>query len=194
MNQSELLTLAGEIATALGPGWAAQPDVDACGGMGIHLVGDVTLALREDHQARGRLKVGLAIGPDLWRWAGGVRRSTPTDIGVGTDRSAVTIAREITRRLLPSARAAQTAMVACRDEHERRDTVKWEAVGRIAEALGVKAPERKQSYDTSISLWGNGLHLRTEVTADDATLTLAVPHPLAVEICRLVRQRMEAGT
>ncbi len=183
-KDSALHALATEVASTLG--YTVDNDSTFDGYRGIYLDGPdgERLFFAPDWRNEKRLEVS-GVYP---REANNVIRVAHLNIGVGRDRGAAVIAREVTRRLLPTYTAELTRVREAVAAHGAAAAKRREAAVRIQEAFPAgQASWREDEVSvrtTNTGGWGN---IRVNHAADTVSLDLHnVPTDLAVKIGELM--------
>lgn len=154
MGKAVLAGLAAQVAASLGDGWSPEINDEAGEHWGTFLIGPPVNGLparvlfSEPWNAKGRLTLSGCYPHSVHGWP---REVTQWEITVNPSRGAVTIGKEITRRLLPgylgSLRVvAETITARTGAACARRDTA-----ARLAVVLGVQLPPESER-DTSVRL------------------------------------------
>jgi hypothetical protein len=194
--ETDLRMLAAEVAKSLGDGWGLEPKES---------FGDVMLAgpdggalyLYEPQRKYGYVAVSpLYPHPTAYRFRPG---ETGLEINVRADRGAETIAREVTRRLLPTYTKALTALHAADRRYRAAFAARETYAARLYTLLG-KTPPVLEDWDeedwektglpgdsTSIDLSGlaNG-DGSVEVDFDAHTASLKIRHISAEKVLAIV--------
>ena len=189
MSASERIRAA-EIVAALGPEWRLSSDEE----QRVHLIGPGVVLycnVVSYGPQKGRLEIGLSEDTGLLHHYH-YQDKRPV-MGFGPSRTTASIAKDITRRLLPQAIATLANLRERQTQADARESQKRELLVRLATALGVEAPEPDsyQGRDNRLRTWvgPQRINVDTESHGDTATLKLgSVPADVAMAVCKLLRE------
>ncbi|WP_029892891.1 hypothetical protein [Nocardia brasiliensis] len=191
---TNLLELAHQIAAALGPGWSAERGYMIHAHAILHGPGDQALSIRHGDASHRRTDHGrLKISPDYGELNRHLNSGEGwTTITVAADRSATTIAAEITRRLLPD---YTTTLGLCRTR--ARAAAELESARQTTRhALHQTLQPARLVYDDLIDFGDTGEGIRGNIRVmpgSTVTFDLTLAHPAALELAQAIAALRAGG-